>query len=74
MPNEKGMSEPTVHEAVRVADAIDAALCEIRCPDHPQAIPGAARCADGTYAFQLHLCCETIAEPVLEALKGARIE
>ena len=74
MPNEKGMSEPTVHEAVRVADAIDAALCEIRCPDHPQAIPGAARCADGTYAFQLHLCCETIDEPVLEALKGARIE
>lgn len=62
------------HEAVRVADAIDAALKDIRCAAHPAAVPGAARCEDGTYAFQLQLCCEAIAEPVLLALKNARLD
>lgn len=62
------------HEAVRVADAIDAALKDIRCADHPRAVPGAARCEDGTYAFQLQLCCQAIAEPVLLALKQARLD
>lgn len=69
--NEKPSSE--THEAVRVADAIDAALKDIRCATHPRAVPGAARCEDGTYAFQLQLCCEAIAEPVLLALKKARL-
>lgn len=62
------------HEAVIIADAIDVALKDIRCSVHPRAVPGAARCEDGTYAFQLHLCCEAIAQPVLLALKEANLQ
>jgi len=65
--------EPDIHEGVLVADAIDAALRDVRCTLHPRAVPGAARCEDGTYAFQLQLCCEAIAEPVLLALKNAKL-
>lgn len=61
------------HEAVRVADAIDRALAHIRCEAHPMAVPGAARFPDGTYAFQLQLCCEAIADRVLLALKSANV-
>ena len=67
------MRKTETHEAVRVADAIDEALKDVRCALHPAAVPGAARCEDGTYAFQLQLCCQGIAERVLLALKTARI-